>query len=1009
MRAGSIACGLVGVVAMLAAVPASGAAPTPSPVGSNDGPVFTPLGGGVRSSYVPLGADPSAWVTVTIELDAPPVAEVVPEGASPAVEASVRSVVVTQQNPVVQAVSAAGGTVLYRLEDALSAVVARVPRRAVAGLRELHHVRSVSPSRRLSLDNSAANALSGAAAAWTDAGVTGAGVKIAIIDDGIDYTHAMFGGSGDPAAYEADDRTIVEPGSFPTAKVVGGYDFVGDAYDAESEDAAVAVPLPDDDPMACGVHGTHVAGTAAGAGVTADGATFAGPYTADSVADLATGPGSAPEALLYAYKVFGCDGSVEEAIVAAAVDRAVADGVDVINLSLGGPYGSADSVDARALDNAALAGVTVVAAAGNEGAGAYLVGSPSSADSAIAVAALDGSAAAFPGVVLGDTSVSGVNANDAALPVSGTVRVLTDEFGSLAIGCAAEDYASVVPGDIVVTVRGVCARVDRAVLGEAAGAAAVIMVNDDFGLPPFEGAIAGVTIPFVGVDGFDESAVTALDGQLLVLTEGEPVVNETYLAPSDFTSGGPRSGDSAAKPDVTAPGVSILSALVGSGTAGARLTGTSMASPHVAGLVALLAEAHPDWSPAQLKAALMGTAQTAAVVAPDVRLLGTGLVDVRAALSSPLLITTADGRDSASFGVIRSAGGPDGVTVSDELNVTNTSGGPVVYRLDGVYETEDRGTTVSIEPPVVLLGPGESQSLTVSLTAGPSATPPAAVESMLGEVLALQGRVVATELFPTPARTISTLFSGVLLAETSVQAGRAVGGLTVRNTGARDADANLFAWQLASPRLEEDGPGFDLRAAGVQQLPGAALGGSGEDRTVVFAVNTYDEWSNPAQLEVDVLVDTDGDGTEDLIVVSVDFGLVADGVPNGVAATLVFDIANEELVSLPVATYAPMNSSTMLLPVLASALGTTQFAYTVEVYDIVSGEVDAGDNDAGWNVADTPMTTGSYLSLPVGSVAELPISLGRPRDVLGAMIVTFDDAGYGEADLVPIGAAGQAQ
>ena len=324
----------------------------------------------------------------------------------------------------------------------------------------------------------------GANKTWGQTGLTGKGVVIAIIDSGINYYHLDFGGAG-YTAWKHDDPTKRD-GTFPTAKVIGGYDLVGDDYDA---DVPGSMPNPDPDPLDCKAkdagtvqHGTHVSGTAAGFGVTSDGHTYTGPYTTNTLknVDFRIGPGVAPEAKLMAFRVFGCNGS--SSVITDAIEMATRAGADIISMSLGSPLGNPGSLDSVASDNASLAGTTVVVASGNEGGSAYITGSPGVALRAISVAAVD--AAQFlrawcrPRLRGVHSGVGGWNMYDSPLPVSGKLRVLKNGSGTLHRGCSAGDFSSLAAHDVAVISRGDCAFGDKRGFAQAAGANAVVLVNN---------------------------------------------------------------------------------------------------------------------------------------------------------------------------------------------------------------------------------------------------------------------------------------------------------------------------------------------------------------------------------------------------------------------------------------------------------------------------------------------------------------------------------------------------
>jgi len=213
----------------------------------------------------------------------------------------------------------------------------------VVGVWPVLQVAAPDPATSTSTKNlTSALAMTGADIAYSELGYTGQGIKVGVIDSGIDIDHPDLGGTGKPGTTR-----------FPSSRVKWGYDFVGDAYDAGGSSPAVLTPAPDANPDDCMGHGTHVAGI-----IGANG-------------DFATGGvrGVAPKVTFGAYRVFGCDGSTSTDIVLAAMDKAIFDHMDVVNMSLGESYMSWPSYPTSvAAQTMQKAGVILVAAAGNEGA-----------------------------------------------------------------------------------------------------------------------------------------------------------------------------------------------------------------------------------------------------------------------------------------------------------------------------------------------------------------------------------------------------------------------------------------------------------------------------------------------------------------------------------------------------------------------------------------------------------------------------------------------------------------
>ncbi len=931
---------------------------------------------------------------------------------------TIRARLAVRQRALTPRIRATGARIIGRYRDAYYGIkVLATPGQAAA----LGRLPGVVAARRMTpLTPSLVQSVPyiGTPAAWGDYGLTGAGVKIGIIDTGIDYYHADLGGSGNPADFAADDGLTIGTPAFPNSRVAGGWDFAGDAYTG----AANSVPAPDPDPLDCEGHGTHVAGIAAGNGVLADGTPYTGPYDATTPSrSFLVGPGVAPQASIYAYRVFGCTGSTNE--VVDAVDRAVADGMNVINLSLGSPFGGPDDPDAVALNNAAAAGITVVSSAGNEGPNAYTVGGPSTADRAISVASMDATPDA-PGAAVSGPDLAGAQAtviNEAAIPeagITGTLRVLRSD-GEISPGCAATDYAAVQPGDIVVTRRGTCARGDRARLGAAAGAAAVLMVNDTDALAPIDGPIQGVAVPFLGVTASEGATLMAADGTPVTVTATPNVANPGFGALSPFSSGGPRTGDSALKPDVTAPGASIASAGIGLGSGAVRESGTSMAAPHVAGVAALVTQAHPDWSPARIKAAIMGTATAdpALLRGAVVRLAGAGLVQPRRAVDTAATVSAGDGVSSLSFGDVAL---DDAAAPGRTFTVTNASAAPITYDLATAFDGSALGATATVTPAQLVVPAGGSATATLTLAfdaAAVAALPPARGDP--GALATVSGVVTAT---PTTAgagiyplrvpfliapRGLSDIATGPVAARFRLSPTGLQKQVGVANLGLHAGQADLFAWGLGDP---DEGLGeADVRSVGVQVIPGATPA----DTFLQFAINTWHRWSNPSALEFDIAIDTNGDGVTDRYVVGADLGRVTTGTADGRMASFVYTAQGTPQEAF--FADAPMNGSTLVLPARASTLGLSggadaRVTYRVTAFGERPGDsaVDTVTGSASFRPFAPAVSQGDLLNLAPGAAGVITLEVDPARQAadpaLGWLVVSQDDAGgAAQADQVPVG------
>lgn len=676
----------------------------------------------------------------------------------------------SQQDTVLASVGATGDRKLYSYVHSMNGFAARLTSTQAAKLRKDKRVLNVWEDRLLKLDTNnspqflgitnANNGLRGAL------GLTGEGVIIGVVDTGIVQEHPSFADTnyGPPPAHWAGacqtgqrwssaDCTdkLIGARWFAAGFTGGGNDLAdGEFFSARDADG----------------HGTHTASTAGGNRVQAS----------LNGAPLARVSGMAYRARIAAYKACwtgpdftttnddGCTFSDS----AAAVDAAVGDGVDVINFSVGTSADFTDPVDLAFL-GAFDAGVFVARSAGNEGPG------PSTSNGGepwnITVGASTQRGTSFaqatsvnaPGNVAGDyASLEG--AITQPLVDSGDVT------GDLALANPQRACEPIAPvTGLVLILRGTCDFTVKITNAVNAGATGVIVFTDDRPKTIMGGAATPETLSIPGVM-IDRELGRALRTEITNGATVNATLSPTTFLPesmvgnimADFSSRGPfATVPSWIKPDVTAPGVQILAGMTpepASGVGGdffQYLQGTSMSTPHVAGIGALLREAHPDWSPAAIKSALMTTARTNVTKEDGVSRatpfdFGSGHIVPNLAVD-PGLVYDNDlfGHLAATCGTVTPLVSPDDCTFLEQdlgysldpsdlnlasIGVANVLGSRVVRRTvtnvgdaEATYTatvTPPGGFRVVVEPSTLTLAAGESASFEVRITnrAAPSNT-----------------------------------------------------------------------------------------------------------------------------------------------------------------------------------------------------------------------------------------------------------------------------------------------
>ncbi|MEM7077232.1 MAG: S8 family serine peptidase [Pseudomonadota bacterium] len=946
--------------------------------------------------------------------------------------------------------------VLGQVQHVLNAVFLEVPASALESLALDAQVTRIAPIGDYQMDLSETVPYIGASKVQAK-GLDGEGVTVAVLDSGIDYTHADLGGSGDPADYTNNDGTIIEPGTFPTAKVVGGFDFVGNVWPFGPE---MFDPDPLDDladvPGSFAGHGTHVADIIAGRNGVAPGASLYAVKVCASVSSACSGLAL----------ILGMEFAVDP-----NGDGDTSDHVDIINMSLGGTYGQAFDDDlSLSVDNASAIGVLTVAAAGNCGDRPYCTGTPAAAPTALSVAQTNVPSAsqAFmevvePAVAAGE--YPGVRYSWSAEPAS-RIEALV-QYGDLdntnLDGCA--PFANDLSGLIVAVDRGGCFFSDKVRnIQDAGGIAGIVMLVAPGS--PFDGAFGGgtpITIPGYNIDQATgdilrfSSATVAFGPELVASLAGVTVGS---------TARGPGMSFNTLKPEIGAPGASI-SAAVGTGTGTEGFGGTSGASPMVAGAAALLTQScrkgkksyHPYWiddddeddyfwkrwgygkksdcSPLKIKSQLVNAgerdiisdttgalAEVSRIGGGEVRVdrarkngfwvyspnddqpvLGLGHVDVNAKTRLKRRVTLVN--DSKHFRFIKIAPSFRGeeVSVKNRRFRSVAKSGPI---------------KISVSPAFAFLPPYSSQSVKVRfvidpdglagnpMSSGIDGNNPAALTAaehdghLLFEGWGGESASMPWHVIPRKAAEV-TADRQNLVGDSFVE------DVALNNTGAGDAQIDSFAIIGLSDQLPRGAKGAqsptpDIRALGVNTIPVPAGVCSASDSFVwQFAISTWERQTHLLPVSHLIFLDIDQDGLDDYLVLNRDLSGPTT-LDDGRQLSWVADLSTGALDAFFFAAHAT-NTGNTVLTACAEQFGLSPadfFVTNVNVFALAQDFFFGGPSDALGGITISPLGE-QYLGLTadipgnspgVVSVADFGPGFGNTPES-GLMLMTDGDRGAG--------------
>lgn len=532
-------------------------------------------------------------------------------------------------------------------------------------------------------------------------GITGKGIKIGIIDTGIDFTHPDLGG-----------------GIGPGFKIIGGFDFVGDAFNGSN------TPVPDPSPLdQCNGHGTHVAGIIG-----------ANPGNAFNISGVAF------DASITSYRIFGCSGSTTDDVIVDALLRGVSEGQDILTMSLGGPDGWTENTASVVSSRISDMGKIVTIAAGNDGAdGMFFTSGPGNAIDAISVASLDNTVIPLQNATVHGVQHDPITYFDALpLPITDTLPIFATSTNTTIDDDACDPLPDSTPDlskFIVIVRRGTCTFVQK-LTNIAAKGGNVSLIYDN-----------GNGFADIDVGNFTSALIQAADGEFLVqqfasganvsLSFPQTGASTQFPDPtggliSSFTSYGP-TNDMFFKPAVSAPGGNILSTFPVPLGSFAVLSGTSMATPFMAGVSALLFGLKGNTPEVgrsardlfETTAQLVPSSHTDGDPLQTVAQQGAGLVNAFQALTTDIIITPGEllTNDTANFKSLHTFKIKNTGKTAESFKISHVPAGTAIslqngtaFFNDGPVPLTSQFATVKFSETSVTVHPGQTQEITAHIT-----------------------------------------------------------------------------------------------------------------------------------------------------------------------------------------------------------------------------------------------------------------------------------------------------